>query len=292
VEGNQVSAGDGYPAADPRVAFQGELGAFSEEAVHRYFGEGVQPVPRREFADVGRTVVDREVDFGLLPIENTLAGSVVGSYDVLAGGELRIIGEVITPIHHCVLGIPGGTLWELTRVISHPVALMQCTRFLRSLGGAEAVAVYDTAGAAKEIADQGDPRQGAIAAHRAAARYGLEVLAENVEDRPDNQTRFLVVVPRDASAPRRRGGPMKSAVLVEVANQPGALLKILSPLADRSINLSKLESRPAGEPWTYRFFIEFDEDAENPNAADALAEVTSRAVKLQVLGTYPRWSAG
>lgn len=231
------------------------------------------------------------MDFGLLPIENTLAGSVVGSYDVLAGGELRIIGEVITPIHHCVLGIPGATLPELTRVISHPVALMQCTRFLRTLDGAEAVAVYDTAGAAKEIADRGDPRQAAIAARRAASRYGLAVLAENVEDRPDNQTRFLVVVPRETSAtPPRQGSSMKTAVLVEVANQPGALLKILSPLADRGINLSKLESRPAGEPWTYRFFVEFDEDAESPAAIDALAEVASRSVGLQILGTYPRWT--
>src|SRR5690606_30418349 len=272
-----MSAEDGYTGAGPRVAFQGELGAFSEEAVHRYFGEGVRPIPRREFADVARSVLEGEVDFGLLPIENTLAGSVVGSYDVLAGGELRIIGEVITPIHHCVLGIPGATLPELTRVISHPVALMQCTRFLRTLDGAEAVAVYDTAGAAKEIADRGDPRQAAIAARRAASRYGLAVLAENVEDRPDNQTRFLVVVPRETSAtPPRQGSSMKTAVLVEVANQPGALLKILSPLADRGINLSKLESRPAGEPWTYRFFVEFDEDAESPAAIDALAEVASR----------------
>ncbi|MEX2584216.1 MAG: prephenate dehydratase [Gemmatimonadota bacterium] len=277
-----------------RVAFQGELGAFSEEAVHRFFGEGVVPVPRRDFSEVGRAVVERDVDFGLLPIENTLAGSVVGSYDVLAGGELRILGEVITPIHHCVLGLPGASLQSLKRILSHPVALMQCTRFLRALPGVDAVAVYDTAGAAKDIAAQADPTQAAIAARRAAGRYGLDLLAEDVEDRPDNQTRFLVVTPRDGgkSLPPhldRQRNSAKSAVLVETANQPGALLQILSPFSERSINLSKLESRPAGEPWTYRFFIEFDADAGSPAAEQALAEIHARAVNLQVLGTYPRW---
>ncbi|MQA90871.1 MAG: ACT domain-containing protein [Gemmatimonas sp.] len=288
---------DGQFEESPRVAFQGELGAFSEEAVHRYFGEGVEAIPQRDFAEVGRSVVDGEVDYGLLPIENTLAGSVVGSYDVLGSGDLTILGEVITPIHHCVLGLPGAAVDRLERILSHPVALMQCTRFLRSLPHVDAVVAYDTAGAAKDIADQSRPTQAAIAGRRAAARYGLEVLAENVEDRPDNQTRFLVVAASaDALPPRTRGtppaGPMKSALLIETANEPGTLLRILSPFAERSINLSKLESRPAGEPWTYRFFMEFDEDAAAPSATAALSEVATRAVKLQLLGTYPRWIDG
>lgn len=282
------------PAPPPtRVAFQGELGAFSEDAVHRFFGSGVVPVPRREFADVGRAATEGEVDYGLLPIENSLAGSVVGSYDVLAGGALELMGEVITPIHHCLLGIPGARLDRLERIISHPVALMQCTRLLRSLPHVQVVAVYDTAGAAKEIADQADPGQAAIAAARAAERYGLEVLAENVEDRPDNQTRFLVVATRDGNRTRpplpARSTPLKSAILVETRNVPGALLQVLSPFSDRGINLSKLESRPAGEPWTYRFFVEMDADADAPEAAAALDDVRRRAVRLQVLGTFPRW---
>ncbi|MEX2571166.1 MAG: prephenate dehydratase domain-containing protein [Gemmatimonadota bacterium] len=279
----------------PRVAFQGELGAFSEEAVHRFFGERVTPIPRREFTEVGRSVADGEVDFGLLPIENSLAGSVVGSYDVLAAGDLTIVGEVITPIHHCVLGPRGATVDGLKRVLSHPVALMQCTRFLRSLKNVEAIAVYDTAGAAKEVADQGDVTQAAIAAQRAAERYDLDVLAENVEDRPDNQTRFLVVVGSSApitppELPDRREAPWKSAALVETSNTPGALLEVLSPFSERGINLSKLESRPAGEPWTYRFFLEMDADAASPEAAAALDQVRQRAIRLHVLGTYPRWT--
>jgi prephenate dehydratase len=276
-----------------RVAFQGELGAFSEEAVHRFFGEGVQPVPRRDFAEVGRAVVEGDVDFGLLPIENSLAGSVVGSYDVLAGGALEIVGEVITPIHHCVLGLPGAPLGGVRRILSHPVALMQCTRFLGSRREVEAVAVYDTAGAAKDVADQGDPSQAAIAGRRAADRYALEILAEDVEDRSDNQTRFLVVTGREragegASLPARPLAPRKTAVMVETRNIPGALLEVLSPFSERRINMSKLESRPAGEPWTYRFFIELDTDAEAPAAALALREVGERAIGLHVLGTYPR----
>lgn len=281
----------------PRVAFQGELGAFSEEAVHRFFEDQAEPVPRRDFPEVGRAVTEGEVDFGVLPIENSLAGSVVGSYDVLAEGELEIVGEVITPIHHCILGLPGAKLDQVKRIRSHPVALMQCTRVLRVLTGAEAVAVYDTAGAAKEVADLQDPTQAAIAGRRAAARYGLEILAEDIEDRADNQTRFLVVRSR-ASAPAEpvfgsaTRPPTKTAVLVETQNVPGALLRVLSPFSDRKINLSKLESRPAGEPWTYRFFIELDAPAEDPAAAEALQEVRVRSVRLQVLGSYPRWHAG
>lgn len=275
------------------MAFQGELGAFSEEAVHLFFGAGVRPVPRREFADVGSAVVSGEVDFGLLPIENTLAGSVVGSYDVLARGELEIVGEVITPIHHCVLGVPGSSVDDLKRIISHPVALAQCTRFLRSHPEIEAVAVYDTAGAAKEVSERSDPSMAAIAGARAADRYGLTVLAENVEDRPDNQTRFLVVVPRGAERVASdvidRASPRKSAVLVETRNAPGALLRILSPLSRLDINLSKLESRPAGEPWSYRFFLELDADAREPRVAEALEEISRSAILLTLLGTYPRW---
>jgi len=280
-----------------RVAFQGELGAFSEEAVHRFFGDGADPVPCRDFAEVGRAVVAGEVDFGILPIENSLAGSVVGSYDVLAGGELEIVGEVITPIHHCVLGLPGATLDKIRRILSHPVALMQCTRFLRSLPHTDAVAVYDTAGAAKDVAAEGDPTLAAIAGGRAASRYGLHIIAENVEDRPDNQTRFLAV--RLAGSSGSSGEslespahPMKTAVLLETANTPGALLRVLAPFAERGINLTKLESRPAGEPWSYRFFVEFDADANDLAAAAALRDVEAATQMLRILGTYPRARSG
>ena len=275
-----------------RVAFQGELGAFSEEAVRVFFGDAAEPVACREFTDVAAAVLGGDVEFGLLPIENTLAGSVVGTYDVLAASPLRIVGEVVTPIHHCVLGLPGATLDGLARVRSHPVALAQCTRWLATRPAVQAIAAYDTAGAARDVAAGGDPSAGAIAGRGAAQRYGLRVLAADVEDRPDNQTRFLVVAPRDADAPPlpHGGGEMKAALLAETANQPGALVGVLAPFAARGINLSRLESRPTGEPWRYRFFIEIDADAHGEPAAAALAEARRHAPRLDVLGSFPRWS--
>jgi prephenate dehydratase len=278
-----------------RVAFQGELGAFSDEAVRVFFGAVAEPVACREFADVAAAVVRGEVAFGLLPVENTLAGSVVAAYDVLATQPLEIVGEVVTPIHHCVLGLPGSELDALTRVRSHPVALAQCTRFFSAYPRLQAVAAYDTAGAARDVVAGGDLSLGAIAGRGAAERYGLTVLAADVEDRPDNQTRFLVVVPRGADfgalLPRRPGGAMKTALLAETANAPGALVGILAPFAARGINLSKLESRPTGEPWRYRFLIEIDADARGDDAAEALGEASRHASRLDVLGSFPRWSA-
>lgn len=277
-----------------RVAFQGELGAFSEAAVRVFFGRDAEPVACREFTDVAAAVLGGEADYGLLPVENTLAGSVVLAYDVLATQPLRIVGEVVTPIHHCVLGVPGARLDGVTRVLSHPVALAQCTRFLAGRPGVQAIAVYDTAGAARDVAAGEDASVAAIAGRGAAERYGLQILAADVEDRPDNQTRFLAVVPRDAdddAAPRTaRGGAMKTALLAETANEPGALVGVLAPFAARGINLSKLESRPTGEPWRYRFLIEIDADARADDATAALAQAGRHASRLDVLGTFPRWT--
>lgn len=276
-----------------RVAFQGELGAFSEEAARRFFSGPIEPVPCREFREVGAAVAGGSVAYGLLPIENTLAGSVVASYDVLAAEPLEVVGEVIVPIHHCLLGVPGAELARITRVLSHPVALAQCSRFLLEHPTIEAVAVYDTAGAARDVARAGDPTVAAIAGRAAAERYGLDILASNIEDRPDNQTRFLVVA-RAGSAPppeaARPGAQKKTALLVETDNTPGSLVQVLLPFANRGINLSKLESRPAAAPWTYRFFMELEADAAAPDTQEALAEVRRRASALRILGSFARWA--
>ncbi|MBI4409333.1 MAG: prephenate dehydratase [Gemmatimonadetes bacterium] len=290
--GGRGASADSRAAPRVRVAFQGELGAFSEDAVRALFGEAAEPVPRREFREVGVAVVAGEVEYGLLPIENTLAGSVVTSYDVLAAEPLRVIGEVIVPIHHCVLGLPGSRLAGVRRVLSHPVALAQCTRFLLEHPEIEALAVYDTAGAAREVAERRDASVAAIAGRRAADRYALEILAHDIEDRPDNQTRFLAVVRQEhlpAPAGADPGAARKTALLVETENVPGALVHVLLPFASRGINLSKLESRPGAEPWTYRFFMELEADAGTAAAREALAEVSRRATSLRVLGSYPKW---
>jgi prephenate dehydratase len=234
-------------------------------------------------------VTNREVDYGALPVENTLAGGVGASYDVLAREPLEVVGEVIVPIHHCVMGVAGATLAGVRKVLSHPVALAQAGLFFEAHPGIEAVAVYDTAGAAREVVKQNDPHTAALASERAAERYGLSVLARNVEDRPDNQTRFLIVGPigKPYPGPARRDS-WKTTVLMETANQPGALVTALKCFADKGLNLSKLESRPADVPWTYRFFLEFDTEPDTRAARDALVDLATHATAVRVLGSYPK----
>jgi prephenate dehydratase len=277
------------------ISFQGELGAFSEEAARRFFADPVEPIPHRTFAEVAEAVIEERVDYGLLPIENSLAGSVVGSYDALAAPELVVVGEVVTPIHHCLLGTDGVTLGELTHVFSHPVALAQCQRFFQSHPHLEAVAFYDTAGAAKEIAGRGNRAHAAIAGRPAADRYGLEILAAEIEDRHDNQTRFLVVsrpenaeraVPSESAS---RGDTRKTALLVETKNVPGALVRVLLPFAERGYNLTKIESRPGVVPWSYRFFIEVEADTSDAEVGAAIEEAREFTSLFRVLGSFPRW---
>ncbi len=279
-------------APKPLVAFQGELGAYSEVAIRRFFADGAEPLACRDFNAVGRAVVDGEAAFGLLPVENSLAGSVVASYDVLGALDLAVIGEVISPIHHLVLGLPGARLAELRRVLSHPVALAQCTGLFVEHPEIEAVSYYDTAGAAKAVAAAGDRAAGAIAGQPAAERYGLDVLASRVEDRPDNQTRFLVVARTGQEAPchgQRSATSWKTTLLLETANTPGALVQVLLPFADRGVNLSKLESRPGEQPWSYRFFVEVEGRAGEAPTSEAITEARERSENLRLLGSYPRW---
>jgi prephenate dehydratase len=276
--------------APARIAFQGELGAFSEEAI-RNVDPHATALPCREFIDVAEAVESGKADAGVLPIENTLAGSVVGSYDALtACASLHVIAETVVDIHHCVLGLRGAALDALTTVESHPVALAQCTRWLRAHPSIVVRAAYDTAGAARDVAARGDARAAAIAGRGAATRYDLDILAADIEDRNDNQTRFLLV----ARAPRTLvpNTPARTALLITTPNVPGALLRVLQPLAAHAINMSKLESRPADEPWHYRFFLELDHSAGDPSLAAALEQLRGATESLRVLGTYSRWLAG
>jgi prephenate dehydratase len=274
-----------------RVAFQGELGAFSEQGVAQLWPEGAEPVPMREVLDVARAVEAGEVELGLLPVENTLAGSVIGSYDALfACDAVHVVAETVVAIHHCVLAVPGATLESLRTVASHPVALAQCARFLRSHPHLVAQAAYDTAGAAREVASRGDPTAAAIAGRPAAERYGLTIVAADVEDRPDNQTRFLAIARSHPPAfggypPLAAGTPARSVVVLTTDNVPGALLRVLEPLAEHGINLSKLESRPTGEPWTYRFFLELEHAAGDEAARLALDAVRRASRSFRLLGT-------
>src|SRR5881628_2796024 len=172
-----------------RIAFQGEPGAYSEEALF-LLAPDAQSQPYREFRDVAQAVLEHRAELGLLPIENSLVGSIATNFDLIAESALAIVGEVVSAVHHCLLGIPGVERAALRRVLSHPVALAQCERFLRELSGVEIVAFYDTAGAAAEVARRRDASLGAVAGALAAHRYGLDVVAERIEDEPHNQTAF------------------------------------------------------------------------------------------------------
>ncbi len=278
------------------VAFQGELGAFSEEAVRTWFGPSVEPVPCREFREVGDAVREGKALAGLLPVENSLAGTVQPSYDVLAEPHFSVVGEVILPIRHFLLGLPGSTLADVRRVISHPVALAQCGGFLTRHREMEAVAVYYTAGAAREVAERKDASVAAIASFLAAERYGLAVLASDLQDRSDNQTRFLVIRLNGSAAlpeeSHRSESGWKTAVLVETENRPGSLVDVLQPFAREGVNLSKLESRPGITPWSYRFFLELEGDPRGDAVARAMADVAKVAHTVRVLGSFHPWRGG
>ena len=273
-----------------RIAFQGEHGAFSEEAALAVFGSDITPLPSPDFAGVARAVIDGVASFGMLPVENSIAGGVAPAYDVLASAAVTVVGEIISPIRLCLMAPRGAVIDGVRRVLSHPVALAQCQLFLQRMHSADAIAVHDTAGAARIVAQHGDPGEAAVAPRGAAERYGLELLAEDIQDRNDNQTRFFVVAPRGAAAlPSRSNADVhRTALLLETAHRSGALVDALIPFAEHAINLSRIESRPADQPWHYRFFLELDADAASPAAVAAIADVTRRAHRVHVLGTFRR----
>lgn len=278
---------------DVRVAFQGALGAYSEEAVTALWPRA-EPVPMHAVEDVAAAVEAGAVDFGVLPVENTLAGAVVATDDALARhAGLVVLAETVVPIHHCVLALPGASINGLAFVESHPVALAQCTAFFRANPRLSARAAFDTAGAAREVAGRGDLTIAAIAGRAAAARYGLAILAADIEDRPDNQTRFLAVARSGAPAPDappapEAGAPARTSFLLTTANAPRALFEVLRPIAEAGLNMSRLEARPTGEPWTYRFALDIAHAADEPAVA-AVAEVLRGVTRtFRVLGTWRR----
>ena len=271
-----------------RIAFQGEPGAYSEEALLLSYPEA-EPQPQREFRDVVEAVLARRAELGLLPIENSLVGSIATNFDLIAESGLAVVGEVVSAVHHCLLGVPGATRDAVRRVLSHPVALAQCERFLRKLAGVEVVAFYDTAGAAAEVARRGDRSLAAIAGVLAANRYRLAILAERIEDEPHNQTRFLVVAPEPAPPPP--GVPAKTTLLLKLPHRPGTLARALAPIAAAGLNLTKLESRPdRTTPWEYLFYLDVEARAADPAMAGAIRELEAQGAVVIVLGDYPRFT--
>jgi prephenate dehydratase len=268
-----------------RVAFQGEAGAYSEAAASEHFSFPIETIPQSSFEAVFQSVVEGDCEAGLIPIENSLAGSIHHNYDLLLRHDLHVIGEHFLPIHHCLISHPGVGLGEIRKIISHPQALAQCYAYLRSLPGVISEPVYDTAGSVKILRQGEDRTLAAIASRRAAELYGMHILAENIEDHETNITRFLIIAP----APAAPGKDAKTSIVFSLDNQPGALFKALSVFALRNIDLTKIESRPlVGKPWEYLFYIDFAGSTEDIVTTRALSHLGEYAVMLRVLGSYPR----
>ncbi len=264
------------------MAFQGERGAHSEDAVVRLYGEA-EVLPCRTLREVFREVREGGADAGLVPVENSWAGTISETWDLLLETGLAITAEVDLQVNHCLQALPGQSLADIRVVYSHPQALAQSQEFLRQLG-VELVAVYDTAGSAKMIRERGLRGAAAVASRRAAALYGLEVLAENIQDAPYNVTKFFAI----GREPAPRGPFNRTALVMATQHRPGALYWCLGALAYREVNLVKLESRPSrNRPWDYLFYLVFDGHAEDPPCAEALAELRTKTTFLRVLSSYP-----
>lgn len=269
-------------------AFQGEPGAYSEAAALR-FAPDCRPLPCRAFEDVFAAVASGEARYGVLPIENSIGGSIHRNYDLLIEHTLPIVGETELRVVHCLIAAPGTTIDQVRQIYSHPQALAQCERFLRSLSDVEVVATYDTAGSAKLIRDNGLKDTAAIASARAARLFGLDVLREGIEDFTGNITRFLVIAQESAPPPR---APNKTTVVFALPNEAGSLFKGLSVFALRGIDLTKLESRPLrGRPWEYLFYVDLAASGEEERTRRALAHLGEFATMVRTLGSYARWEA-
>ncbi len=271
------------------VAFQGERGAFGDEAVQIYFGKEAhrQPeaMPYRSFAEVFRAVAAGDVDYGLVPVENSQAGSINDVYDLLRQHDLFVIGEIAHPVNHCLLCLPGQPLSAIKRVISHPQALAQSDVYLRELG-VEIVATYDTAGSAKMVREGQLEGVAAVAGAGAAELYQLEILASNIQTIKDNYTRFIALS-RESTA--RRAGSAKTMLVMATSHQPGSLYKCLGFLAANGINLLKLESRPSRQrPWEYVFYLDLEGHRDDPTVRSALADLAGHTTFCKVLGSFVR----
>jgi prephenate dehydratase len=267
-----------------KVAFQGEPGAFSEEASFAYF-EAPITVPCESFEDVFEAVATGKCDYGLIPIENSLAGSIHQNYDLLLRNELHIVGEYFLRVRLCLIAFSGVVKADIRHIISHPQPLGQSAGYLRKMKGVTTEPVYDTAGSVKMLKASGERTTAAIASRRAAEIYGMQILEEAIEDDPENYTRFLAIAPKQISPT----GEAKTSIVFILKNQPGALFKALSVFALREIDLTKIESRPlAGKPWEYLFYIDFIGALQDERVKRALDHLGEYAIMLRVFGSYSR----
>jgi len=266
------------------VAFQGERGAYSESAVFQFFGADTEVKPCREFRDVFESVSKQEASYGVVPVENSLEGSITQNYDLFLKYDLKVCGEVIVKIEHCLVANPGTSLEAIKAVYSHPQALAQCRNFLEQFGR-ELIPTYDTAGSVKILKEKALKDAAAVASERAAKLYGMQVLARDIADNHENYTRFFVLSNEDSAAT----GKDKTSIIFSATHAPGSLYHALGEFAKRDINLTKIESRPTKQtPWEYNFYLDFEGHRIEKRCAEALKALEKYATFIKILGSYPR----
>jgi len=272
-----------------KVSFQGTEGAYGHQAALQHFAVSRRSIVFKAYAtfrEMLEAVVEGHTDRAMLPIENTTAGSVYESYDLLLRFNLALVGEEIVDVRHCLLGVADVPLASLRRIHSHPQALSQCSEFLAALKQCEGVSAGNTALAAKLVRELNDPTQAAIASEEAGAHFGLHVLKRDIANQPVNYTRFVVVAAAPAECDPRIAA--KVSMVLATRHEHGALVRCLNVIADEGLNVTKLESRPRpGTPWEYVFYVDVEGHLASPRMQAALAGLAERTVFLKVLGCYP-----
>ncbi len=287
-----MSSISGYDAdmAMYDAAYQGTRGANSEDAAMSLLTPDAKLLPRDTLEDVFNAVTHAEAQFGVVPIENTLAGSIHRCYDLLFEHDLKIVGETVRHINFALIAPPGVTLNDVRKALSHPVALAQCEQFFRKHPQIQPLPVYDTAGAVENVMKQGLRDSAAVASRRAAEVYGGVILVDSIQDHAENYTRFLLITSSSAPAQPADGSDFKTTIVFSVGNVPAALYHSLRPFAERRIDLAKIESRPLrGSPFEYLFYLDLVGRADSAPVSEALAELSALAKSVRVLGTYPRF---
>jgi chorismate mutase/prephenate dehydratase len=267
-----------------RIAYQGEPGAYSESAVYAFFGHSVKAVPCKGFSDVFKNVETDKTEFGVVPIENSIEGSVNQVYDLFLMYDHKVCGEIVLKIDNCLIANQETKPEDIKIIYSHPQALAQCRSFLESQN-CEVISTYDTAGSVKMIKERRMLNSGAVAGEKAAGIYGMKIVARNISDTPNNLTRFFVLAKNDAAP----SGNDKTSVIFSAKHIPGALYQILGEFAGRGINLTKIESRPTKrQPWEYNFYLDFEGHRTEKRCSEALEGLRSKTVFVKVLGSYPK----
>ncbi len=265
-----------------KIPFQGEIGAYSESAVYSFFGPSVEVLPCKYLSDVFECVERGETLYGVVPIENSIEGSVNRTYDLFLEYDLKVCNEIVLRIVHCLIAHPGTLLNSIKTVYSHPQALGQCRKFLENLG-CRLISSFDTAGSVRMIKEEGLKDAAAIASERAAQIYGMNVLVKEIGDTPNNYTRFFVLSKQDSP----HSGEDKTSIIFSVKSFPGALYRVLEEFAIRKINLSKIESRPTKRtPWEYNFYLDFEGHRSDEKCREALDAIENKTLFVKVLGSY------